>query len=130
MTPDFTRRDLEYATTPEALSRGQEPAPHVEDVDWDEYSLWGGLPGEEIGLGELLVHYAGRRLTGECPCPDGSATELCAHMTALAWAVLGDDTALVDRLTTLPHADLVALAVDVAGRSALARQVIWTRLAR
>lgn len=74
--PDFTRRDVRAATTPEVLAHGQGLATHVEDLDWDEYSLWGGLPGEGMGVGELLVHHTGRPLTGECPCPDGSAAEL------------------------------------------------------
>lgn len=96
--PDFTRRDVQVATTPEALARGQGMAVLVEDLDWDGYSLCGRLPGEGIGVGELLVHHAGRPLTGECPCPDGRAAELCTHMVALASAFLGDDTELADRL--------------------------------
>lgn len=130
LTPDFTRRDLQNVTTPKALAHGRELAAQVEDLDWDEYSLWGCIPGEGIGVGELLVHYTGRPLTGECPCPDGRAAELCAHMAALAWVYLGDDTELTDRLAAMPHGELVALAVDLAGRSAWARQVIWSRLAR
>lgn len=130
LTPNFTRRDLETATTLEALARGRELAAHVGDVDWDEYSLWGCLPGEGIDVGELLVHYTGPALTGECPCPDGNTAKLCAHMAALAWAVLGDDSDLADRLAAMPHGELVALTVDLAGRSALARQTIWSRLAR
>lgn len=111
------------------LAHGRELAAQVEDLDWDEYSLWGCIPGEVIGVGELLVHYTGRPLTGECPCPDGRDAELCAHMAALAWVYLGDDTEFTDRLAAMPHGELVALAVDLAGCSAWARQVIWSRLA-
>lgn len=91
MTPDFHHRDLRDATTPKALERGMELAPHVEDLDWDEYSLWGHLPSEGISLGYLAVHYAGGPLTGECSCPAGDAVELCAHMAAVALAFLDDD---------------------------------------
>jgi hypothetical protein len=49
--PDFTRRDVQAATTPEALAHGQGLAIHVADLDWDEYSLWGRLPGQGIGVG-------------------------------------------------------------------------------
>jgi hypothetical protein len=97
---------------------------HVEDLDWDEYSLWGRLPGEGIGVGELLVHHTGRPVTGECPCPDGRAAELCAHMVALASAFLDDDIELADRLAALSHGEVVALALELAGRSAWARQAI------
>jgi hypothetical protein len=127
--PDFTRRDVQAAaTTPEALEHGQGLAMQVEDLDWDEYSLWGGLPGEGIGAGELLVHHTGRPLTGECPCPDGSAAGLCAHMVALASAYLGDDSELADRLAALSHGEVVALALELADRSAWARQAIWLSL--
>ncbi len=129
-TPDFTLDDLRSATTPKALARGRELAVQVEDPDWDEYSLWGRIPGEGIGVGELLVHYTDRQLTGDCPCPDGSATELCAHTVALALACLGDDTELADRLAAMPHGELVALAVELAACSAVARQAIWSRLRR
>ena len=98
------------------------------DLDWDEYSVWGCLPGEEIAAGELLLHHGERPLAGECPCPRGRDTGLCAHMTALAWAVLGDDDDLAGRLTTMSHQELVALAVDLAGRFAPAREAIWSRL--
>ena len=126
--PDFTRRDVQAATTPEALAHGQGLALHVADLDWDEYSLWGRLPGQGIGVGELLVHHAGRPLTGECPCPDGRAAELCAHMVALAWAFLGDDTELADRLAALSHGEVVALVLELTDRSAWARQAIWLSL--
>jgi hypothetical protein len=126
--PNFTRRHVQAATTPEALMYGQELAMQVEDLDWDEYSLWGRLPGEGIGVGELLVHHAGRPLTGECSCPDGRASGLCAHMVALASAFLGDDTELADRLAVLSHAEVVALALELADRSAWARQAIWSSL--
>jgi hypothetical protein len=127
--PDFTRRDLHAATTPEALARGQGLATHVEDLDWDEYSLWGGLPGEGIEVGELLVHHAGRPLTGECSCPDGRAAELCAHMVALASALLDDDTELAGRLAALSRGELVTLVLELADRSSWARQAIWSSVA-
>lgn len=128
--PDFTRRDVHAATTPKALEHGRELAGHVEDLDWDEFSLWGRLPGEGIEAGELLVHHSGRPLTGECPCPGGRAAELCPHMVALASAFLGDDAELADRLAALSHGEVVTLAVELADRSAWARQAIWSRLAR
>jgi hypothetical protein len=80
-------------------------------------------------VGELLVHHTGRPLTGECPCLDGGAGELCAHMVALALACLGDDTELGDRLAALSHGEVVALVLELADRSARARQAIWVRLA-
>jgi hypothetical protein len=126
--PDFTRRDVQAVTTPEALAQSQGLARHVENLDWDEYSLWGSLPGEGIGVGELLVHHVGRPLTGECSCPDGRAAELCAHMVALASAFLGDDTELADRLAALSHGEVAALALELADRSAWARQAIWLSL--
>jgi hypothetical protein len=123
--PDFTRRDVQAATTPEVLAHAQGLAVHVEGLDWDEYSLWGRLPGEGVGVGELQVHHVGRPLTGECRCPDGRATELCAHMVALVSAFLGDDSELADRLAALSHGEVVALALELADRSAWARQAIW-----
>jgi hypothetical protein len=129
LTPNVTLNDLRQVATQDVLVRGRELAALVEDLDWDEYSLWGCLPGEGIGTGDLMVHHADRRLTGECPCPDGSAVGLCAHMAALALAYLGDDTDLADRLAAMPHGELVALVVELADRSAWARQTVWSRLA-
>ncbi|MGH3621312.1 MAG: hypothetical protein ACRDQ5_05905 [Sciscionella sp.] len=91
LTPDLTSRDLRSVTTPKALAHGRKLAAQVEDLDWDEYSLWGRIPGEGIGVGDLMIHYTGRPLTGECPCPAAGAAELCAHMAALALAYLGHD---------------------------------------
>ncbi|MGH3625457.1 MAG: hypothetical protein ACRDQ5_27380 [Sciscionella sp.] len=51
-------------------------------------------------------------------------------MAALALAYLGDDTELTDRLAAMPQRELVALAIDLADRSAWAHQAIWSRLAR
>jgi hypothetical protein len=129
-TPGFARSDVRAATKPSALARGQELAAHVEDLDWDEYSLWGSLPSEGIEVGYLLVHHAGRPLTGECPCPDARTGELCAHMVALASAFLGDDAELGDRLATLSRDEVVALVMELADGSAWARQAIWERLAK
>jgi hypothetical protein len=129
LTPDFARRDLERPVTPADLARGRELAGQVEELDWDEYSVWGCLPGEGIGAGELLLHHGERPLAGECPCPGGRGAGLCAHMAALALAVLGDDDDLAGRLTAMSHQELVVLAVDLADRSASAREVIWARLA-
>lgn len=129
LTPDFSRRDIESATTSEALARGRRLAERVEDLDWDEYSLWGALPGEGIGLGELLLHHT-RPVSGECPCPDGNGVELCAHMAALGLACIGNDTTLADRLATIPHHDLVPLVIDLADRSAWAREAIWSPVAQ
>ncbi|MGH3974193.1 MAG: hypothetical protein ACRDS9_12840 [Pseudonocardiaceae bacterium] len=51
LTPDFTRRDLQNVTTPKALAHGRELAAQVEDLDWDEYSLWGCIPrGSASGI--------------------------------------------------------------------------------
>jgi len=44
LTPGFARRDLERAATPAGLAHGRELAGQVEDLDWDEYSVWGCLP--------------------------------------------------------------------------------------
>ena len=128
--PGFTRGDVRAAATPAALARGQELAVHVEDLDWDEYSLWGSLPSEGIEVGYLLVHHTGGSLTGECPCVETRAGELCAHMVALASAYLGDDTELGDRLAILSRDEVVALVMALADRSAWARQAIWERLAK
>ena len=46
LTPGFARRDLERSAAPATLARGRELATQVEDLDWDEYSVWGCLPGE------------------------------------------------------------------------------------
>jgi hypothetical protein len=128
LTPGFAHCDLERSATPADLARGRELAGQVEDLDWDEYSVWGCLPGEGIAAGELLLHHGERPLAGECPCPRGRGAGLCEHMTALAWAVLGDDDDLAGRLTAMSHQELVALAVDLAGRFAPAREAIWSRL--
>lgn len=55
MQPSLTRRDLRAAATPQALARGQELAADVEDLDWDEHSIWGSLPGEGIAAGDLMI---------------------------------------------------------------------------
>lgn len=130
LTPNLTLRDLQSAATPKVQAHGRELAKHVEELDWDEYSLWGCLPSEGIGVGELLVHHSQPPLTGECSCPDGQTAGLCAHMAALAWAFLGDDTELAEQLAAMPHSELVALAVDLADGSAWARQMIQSRLPR
>jgi hypothetical protein len=49
-------------------------------------------------------------------------------MVALASAFLGDDTELADRLAALSHGEVVALALELADRSAWARQAIWLSL--
>ncbi len=46
LTLDFTVRGLHNVTTPR---HARELAALVEDLDWDEYSLWGRIPGEGIG---------------------------------------------------------------------------------
>jgi len=129
LTPDFSRRDLERAAGPADLARGRELAGQVEELDWDEYSVWGSLPGEGISVGYLLLHHGQGRLAGECPCPDGNGDGLCAHMAALGWALLGDAENLAERLAAMPHEELVAMVVDLAERSAWAREAIWIRLA-
>jgi hypothetical protein len=124
LTPGFARRELERSATPADLARGRDLAGRAGGLDWDEYSVWGCLPGEGITTGELLLHHGERPLAGECPCPRGRGAGLCAHMAALAWAVLGDDDDLAGRLTAISCQELVALAVDLAGRSASAREAI------
>ena len=69
LTPGFARRDLERSATAADLARGRELARQVGDLDWDEYSVWGCLPGEGITSGEPLLHHGERPLAGECPCP-------------------------------------------------------------
>lgn len=129
MQPSLTRRDLQAATTPEALARGQELTASVEDLDWDEYSIWGSLPGEGIGAGDLMIHHSDLPLTGECPaCPDARATGLCAHMAAIGWAFLGDDQELADALTGLSRTELIAIITCLADDIPQARQAIWARL--
>lgn len=130
VAPDFSRRDLERAAAPADLARGREFAGQVKELDWDEYSVWGSLPGEGINAGYLLLHYGEGPLAGECPCPDGKGGGLCAHMVALGWAALGDAENLAERLAAVPHEELVAMAVDLADRSAWAREAIWIRLSR
>lgn len=65
MQPSLTRRDLRAAATPQALARGQELAASVEDLDWDEHSIWGSLPGEGIAAGDLMIHHGDLPLCGE-----------------------------------------------------------------
>jgi hypothetical protein len=48
LTPDFARLDVEHAAAPGDLARGRELAGQVEDLDRDEFSVWGSLPGERI----------------------------------------------------------------------------------
>lgn len=127
--PNFTRHDVQAAAAPGALAHGRRLAADVVDLDWDEYSLWGGLSAENLKVGDLMVHHVSRPLAGECPCPDGRADELCVHMVALAYAFLGEDGELAHRLATLSRDAVVALVVDLADSSTWARQAIWTRLA-
>jgi hypothetical protein len=68
LTPGFARRDLERSATAADLARGRELARQVGDLDWDEYSVWGCLPGEGVTSGEPLLHHGERPLAGECPC--------------------------------------------------------------
>ena len=128
MQPSLTRRDLQTATTPEVLARGRELAASVEDLGWDEYSIWGGLPGEGIDAGNLMIHHPDLPLCGECPCPDKRASQLCAHMAAVGWAYLGDDQELADQLAALSHAELVALVTDLADNIPRARDAVWSQL--
>jgi hypothetical protein len=51
-------------------------------------------------------------------------------MVALVSAFLGDDTELADRLAALSHGEVMALALELADRSAWAREAIRSRLAR
>jgi hypothetical protein len=62
------------------------------------------------------------------PVPERRDAKLCAHMVALASAFLGDDTELADRLAALSHGEVVALALELADRSAWARRAIWLSL--
>ncbi len=62
LTLDFTVRDLHNGTTP---THGRELAALVEDLDWDEYLLWGRIPGEGIGgASRARRFWRGRRLVG------------------------------------------------------------------
>jgi hypothetical protein len=126
--PEFTRHDVLAATNPETLAKGQELAEHVTDLDWDEYSLWGTLPAENITTGELMIHYNDRPLVGECACPDGKAAGLCAHMVALATTYLGDDTEFAKQVAALSHDQLVALVIELGDRSTTTRNTIRTHL--
>jgi hypothetical protein len=128
MQPSLTRRDLQTATTPEVLARGRELAASVEDLDWDEYSIRGGLPGEGIDAGNLMIHHSDLPLCGECPCPHDKGNGLCAHLAAVGWAFLGDDQELADQLATLSHAELVALVTTLADNIPRARDSVWSRL--
>lgn len=128
MQPSLTSRDLQAATTPQALARGRGLAASVEDLGWDEYSIWGGLPSEGIDAGNLMIHHSDLPLCGECPCPDKGASGLCAHMAAVGWAFLGDDQELADRLAALSHAELVALVTNLADNIPRARDAVWSRL--
>jgi hypothetical protein len=128
MQPSLTRRDLAAATAPKSLARGRELAASVEDLGWDEYSIWGGLPGEGIEAGNLMIHHSDRPLCGECTCADKKASGLCAHMAAVGLAFLGGDQELADQLTALSHAELVALVTDLADSIPRARDAVWSRL--
>ncbi len=130
MQPSLTRRDLRAAATPQALARGQELAADVEDLDWDEHSIWGSLPGEGIAAGDLMIHHGDLPLSGECPsCRGSGTTRLCAHMAAIGLAFLGDDQELTRRLAAVSHAELVTLITDLADHIPQARESIWSRLA-
>lgn len=62
LTLDLTVRDPHNVTTP---THSRELAALVEDVDWDEYSLWGRIPGEGIGgASRERRFWRGRRLAG------------------------------------------------------------------
>ncbi len=130
MQPSLTRRDLRAAATPQVLARGQELAAEVEDLDWDEHSIWGSLPGEGIAAGDLMIHHGDLPLSGECPSCQGSGTAgLCAHMAAIGLAFLGDDQELTRRLAAVSHAELVTLITDLADHIPQVRESIWSRLA-
>ena len=130
MQPSITRGDLQAAATTQALARGQELAADVGDLDWDEHSIWGSLPGEGIAAGELMIHHGDLPLSGECPvCRGAGATGLCAHMTAIGLAFLGDDQELNRRLAALSHAELMTLVTDLADHIPRVRESIWSRLA-
>jgi hypothetical protein len=128
--PNLTRRDLRAAATPQALARGQELAADVEDLGWDEYSIWGSLPSEGIAAADLMIHHGDLPLSGECPSCQGSRTgKLCAHMAAIGLAFLGDDQELSRRLAAVSHAELVTLITDLADHIPQVRESIWSRLA-
>jgi hypothetical protein len=127
MYPAITRRDLEAAATAQDLARGRELAAGIADLDWDEYSIWATLPGEGIEVGELMIHHSDLPLCGECPSCR-KVPGLCAHMTAIGWAFLGDGQKLEERLTALPHAELVALVAELADEIPRVLEAVWSRL--
>lgn len=97
----FVASPLFTAATPQALAHGQELAADVEDLDWDEYSIWGSLSGEGIAAEDLMIHH------GDLPLNIGGTTRLCARMAAIGLSFPGGDQELTRRLAAFSHAELV-----------------------
>ena len=121
--PADSSSPLRAAATPQAL------AADVEDLDWDEHSIWGSFPSEGIAAGDLMIHHGDLPLSGECPsCRGGATTRLCLHMAS-------NRASLPRRPGTHPAASrgLPRRAGDPhhrPGRShPQAQESIWSRLA-
>jgi hypothetical protein len=99
--PDFSRRDLDATAPPEVFAEARRLAPEVEDLDWDEHSVWARLG--DYGLGDLLLHHGFRPLAGECPCDDHGHGRLCVHIAAVAFAYLSDSTDLKEARASQPR---------------------------
>lgn len=125
MNPNFTHQDLRSAASTEVLAAARGLADQVDDLDWDEYSIWGSACG--IDAGYLMLHHTFRPLSGECSCEEGREG-MCAHIAALGLVYLGDPEEVREKLTKLSHADLVALLCEIDQRSEPAHRMIQNRL--
>jgi hypothetical protein len=89
--PGFSRRDLDATAPPEVLAEARRLAPEVEDLDWDEHSVWARLGDYGLGIscsttGFGLWQASARAMitdTDACAC-----TSLRSHLRTSATALI------------------------------------------
>lgn len=78
----FDEGDLERLAGRERLERGRVLAGTIDDLDEDEWSIWGRVhDGDRVYL--AMVHHVDPPLSCECDCPAGDPGRWCEHVVAV-----------------------------------------------
>ncbi|MGH3905418.1 MAG: SWIM zinc finger family protein [Pseudonocardiaceae bacterium] len=129
----FAVKDLERLASAASCRRGEEYLDAVDGVE----TVPGGVVATVRGTDEYTVRLgrAGRRLTGECSCPQGAVGAFCKHCVAVGLFVLengvspGVEPDLVGYLGSLAHGELVSLLVRYAERDPIVHRELALRAA-